>query len=210
MEEDYDHQTKNYRCNAQSCPWRYPGCNIRGAKYGRQNQPSYSGTPISPQYHIGCPKCNAPTEIEVKAPKGAPNIIIILLDDMGFSQPATFGGPIHMPTLQRLADQGLRYNNFHVTGVSSPTRAALLTGRNHHTCNISLVTEMSTAFPGSTGQRPVSVAPLATTLRYNGYATAAFGKSHETAPWEVSPSGPTDRWPTRSGFDKLYLSGKHV
>lgn len=151
-----------------------------------------------------------PPRFEVKTHKGAPNIIIILLDDMGFSQPATFGGPIHMPTLQRLADQGLRYNNFHVTGVSSPTRAALLTGRNHHTCNISLVTEMSTAFPGSTGQRPLSVAPLATTLRYNGYATAAFGKSHETAPWEVSPSGPTDRWPTRSGFDKLYLSGKHV
>ena len=145
-----------------------------------------------------------PPIFEVKPPAGAPNVLIILLDDMGFSQPSTFGGPIHMPTLQRLADQGLRYNNFHTTGVSSPTRAALLNGRNHHTCNTSLVMEMSTAFPGATGQRPVSVAPLATMLRYNGYATAAFGKSHETAPWEVSPSGPTDRWPTRSGFDKFY------
>lgn len=145
-----------------------------------------------------------PPRFEVKAPAGAPNVLIILLDDMGFSQPGTFGGPIHMPTLQRLADQGLRYNNFHTTGVSSPTRAALLTGRNHHTCNTSLVMEMATSFPGATGQRPVSVAPLATMLRYNGYSTAAFGKSHETAPWEVSPSGPTDRWPTRSGFDKFY------
>ncbi len=145
-----------------------------------------------------------PPGFEVKTPAGAPNVLIILLDDMGFSQPGTFGGPIHMPTLQLMADQGLRYNNFHTTGVSSPTRAALLTGRNHHTCNTSLVMEMATAFPGATGRRPVSVAPLATMLRYNGYATAAFGKSHETAPWEVSPSGPTDRWPTRSGFDKFY------
>ncbi len=145
-----------------------------------------------------------PPQFQVKAPTGAPNVLIILLDDMGFSQPGTYGGAINMPTLQRLADQGLRYNNFHTTGVSSPTRAALLTGRNHHTCNTSLVMEMATAFPGSTGQRPVSVAPLATMLRYNGYSTAAFGKSHETAAWEVSPSGPTDRWPTRSGFDKFY------
>jgi arylsulfatase A-like enzyme len=149
-------------------------------------------------------KATPPQRFEVKAPAGAPNVLVILLDDMGFSQPGTFGGPIHMPTLQRLADQGLRYNNFHTTGVSSPTRAALLTGRNHHTCNTSLVMETATAFPGATGQRPSSVAPLATMLRYNGYATAAFGKSHETAPWEVSPSGPTDRWPTRSGFDKFY------
>jgi arylsulfatase A-like enzyme len=145
-----------------------------------------------------------PPGFQVKAPANAPNVLIILIDDMGFSQPATFGGPINMPTLQRLADQGLRYNHFHTTGVSSPTRAALLTGRNHHTCNTSLVMEMATAFPGSTGQRPVSVAPLATMLRYNGYSTAAFGKSHETAAWEVSVSGPTDRWPNRSGFDKFY------
>jgi len=145
-----------------------------------------------------------PPSFQVQAPAGAPNVLIILIDDMGFSQPATFGGPIHMPTLDRLARQGLIYNNFHTTGVSSPTRAALLSGRNHHTCNTSLVMEMSTAFPGATGQRPASVAPLATMLRYNGYSTAAFGKSHETAPWEVSPSGPTDRWPTRSGFDKFY------
>jgi arylsulfatase len=182
---------------------------IIAAAAGAQTTADRTALPISePDYPhstvLDVRKATPPPRFEVKAPRGAPNVLIILLDDMGFSQPGTFGGPIHMPTLQRLADQGLRYNNFHTTGVSSPTRAALLTGRNHHTCNTSLVMEMATAFPGSTGQRPVSVAPLATMLRYNGYATAAFGKSHETAAWEVSPSGPTDRWPTRSGFDKFY------
>lgn len=107
-----------------------------------------------------------PPRFEVKAPDGAPNVLLILLDDMGFSQPSTYGGPINMPTLDRLARQGLLYNCFHTTGVCSPTRAAILTGRNHHTCNTSLVMETSTAFPGATGQRPVSVAPLATMLRY--------------------------------------------
>jgi len=182
---------------------------IIAAAAGAQTTADRTALPISePDYPhstvLDVRKATPPPRFEVKAPRGAPNVLIILLDDMGFSQPGTFGGPIHMPALQRLADQGLRYNNFHTTGVSSPTRAALLTGRNHHTCNTSLVMEMATAFPGSTGQRPVSVAPLATMLRYNGYATAAFGKSHETAAWEVSPSGPTDRWPTRSGFDKFY------
>ena len=182
---------------------------IIAAAAGAQTTVDRTALPVSePDYPhstvLDVRKATPPPRFEVKAPKGAPNVLVILLDDMGFSQPGTFGGPIHMPTLQRLADQGLRYNNFHTTGVSSPTRAALLTGRNHHTCNASLVMEMATAFPGATGQRPVSVAPLATMLRYNGYATAAFGKSHETAAWEVSPSGPTDRWPTRSGFDKFY------
>ncbi|MBP1748518.1 MAG: arylsulfatase, partial [Deltaproteobacteria bacterium] len=96
------------------------------------------------------------------------------------------------------------YNQFHTCALSSPTRSALLTGRNHHMTNTGSIMETSTAYPGNTGQRPESVAPLATMLRYNGYTTAAFGKSHETAAWEVSPSGPTDRWPTRSGFDKFY------
>src|SRR5512139_3098169 len=146
----------------------------------------------------------APPRFEVKAPAGAPNILIVLIDDMGFGQSSTFGGPINMPTVERLAKSGLRYNNFHTTALCSPTRAALLTGRNHHMCNTGSIMESSTAFPGNTGQRPESVAPLAMMLRYNGYTTAHFGKNHETAPWEVSPSGPTDRWPTRSGFDKFY------
>lgn len=146
----------------------------------------------------------APPRFEVKAPAGAPNVLIILIDDMGFGQSSAFGGPIAMQTAERLARNGLKYNQFHTTALSSPTRSALLTGRNHHTSNTGSIMETSTAFPGNTGQRPESVAPLAMMLRYNGYTTAAFGKSHETAAWEVSPSGPTDRWPTRSGFDKFY------
>jgi arylsulfatase A-like enzyme len=146
----------------------------------------------------------APPRFQVKAPEKAPNVLIVLIDDMGFGQCSAFGGPIHMPTIEKLAKGGLRYNQFHTTALCSPTRCALLTGRNHHVCNMSSITETATAFPGATGQRPNSVAPLAEMLRLNGYSTAAFGKSHETAPWEVSPSGPTDRWPTRSGFDKFY------
>jgi arylsulfatase A-like enzyme len=146
----------------------------------------------------------APPRFEVKAPAAAPNVLIVLIDDMGFGQSSAFGGPIHMPTLHKMAKGGLKYNKFHTTALCSPTRAALLTGRNHHVCNMGSITETATAFPGQTGQRPNSVAPLAEMLRLNGYSTAAFGKSHETAAWEVSPSGPTDRWPTRSGFDKFY------
>lgn len=145
-----------------------------------------------------------PPRFMVSAPTKAPNVIIVLIDDMGFGQPSAFGGPVQMPTMERLANNGLRYNNFHTTALCSPTRAALLTGRNHHVCNMGSITETATSFPGQTGQRPDSVAPLAETLRLNGYATGAFGKSHETAVWEVSASGPTDRWPTRSGFDKFY------
>jgi arylsulfatase len=145
-----------------------------------------------------------PPRFEVKSPAGAPNVLIVLIDDMGFGQSSAFGGPINMPTVDRLASNGLRYNQFHTTALCSPTRMALLTGRNHHTGNTGSIMETSTAFPGNTGQRPESVAPLAMMLRYNGYSTAHFGKNHETAAWEVSPSGPTDRWPTRSGFDKFY------
>jgi arylsulfatase A-like enzyme len=145
-----------------------------------------------------------PPRFEVKAPANAPNVVIVLIDDMGFGQSSAFGGPINMPTVEQLANGGLRYNQFHTTALCSPTRAALLSGRNHHMNNMGSITETATAFPGQTGQRPNSVAPLAEMLRLNGYSTAAFGKSHETAAWEVSPSGPTDRWPTRSGFDKFY------
>jgi len=146
----------------------------------------------------------APPRFDIKAPAGAPNVLIVLLDDMGFGQSSCFGGPIHMPTADRLGNAGLRYNQFHTAALCSPTRAALLSGRNHHMTNFGSIAETATAYPGNTGQRPGNVAPLATMLRYNGYSTAAFGKSHETAAWEVSASGPTDRWPTRSGFDKFY------
>jgi arylsulfatase len=149
-------------------------------------------------------KATPPPRFEVKAPEGAPNVLIVLIDDMGFGMSSAFGGPIHMPTVDRLAREGLRYNRFHTTALCSPTRTALLSGRNHHMNNMGAITEAATSFPGYTGQRPNNVAPLAEMLRLNGYSTAFFGKNHETAAWEVSPSGPTDRWPTRSGFDKFY------
>jgi len=145
-----------------------------------------------------------PERFEVRAPAGAPNVLIVLIDDMGFGMSEAFGGPIHMPTATRLANDGLRYNQFHTTALCSPTRAALMSGRNHHTANFGSIAETATSFPGQTGQRPNSVAYLAEMVRLNGYSTAQFGKNHETAPWEVSPSGPTNRWPTRSGFDKFY------
>jgi arylsulfatase A-like enzyme len=145
-----------------------------------------------------------PQRFQVKAPAGAPNILIVLIDDMGFGQSSAFGGPIHMPTVDALANEGLRFNQFHTTALCSPTRAALLSGRNHHMNNMGGITEIATAFPGNTGQKPASVAPIAEMLRLNGYSTAQFGKNHETAAWEVSVSGPTDRWPTRQGFDKFY------
>jgi arylsulfatase len=146
----------------------------------------------------------SPPRFEVKAPENAPNILIIILDDMGFGAPSTFGGPAQMPVADRLANNGLMYNSFHTTALCAPTRTALLSGRNHHMNNMGSITETATSYPGYTGQRPNNVAPLASILRYNGYSTAHFGKNHETAAWEVSPSGPTDRWPVRNGFDKFY------
>ena len=116
----------------------------------------------------------------------------MLIDDMGFGQSSAFGGPIHMPTVDRLANAGLRYNEFHTTALCSPTRTALLSGRNHHTNNFGSIAETATTFPGQTGQRPNSVTPVAEMLRLNGYSTAAFGKSHETAAWgqSIRPNRP--------------------
>jgi len=145
-----------------------------------------------------------PARFEVKAPAGAPNVVIILIDDLGFGATSTFGGPIPTPTLDRLAKAGLRYNNFHTTALCSPTRVALKSGRNHHTANAGSIMETSTAYPGNTGAIPNRVAPLAEMLRLNGFSTAAFGKWHEAAAWETSDSGPFDRWPTHQGFDKFY------
>src|SRR6188508_2882241 len=149
-------------------------------------------------------EAKAPPRFEVRAPEGAPNVVIVLIDDIGFGHSSAFGGPIHMPTLEKLAANGLKYNRFHTTALCSPTRVALLTGHNHHANNAGAIMELATGFPGNTGVRPSTITPLAEILRQNGYSTAAFGKYHETAPWEVSVSGPYDRWPTGSGFDKFY------
>jgi len=163
-------------------------------------EPSYARSNVLDIRNAPAP----PPRFQIKAPAGAPNVLIVLIDDMGFGQSSAFGGPIHMPTVDRLADNGLRYNQFHTTALCSPTRSALLTGRNHHMNNTGSIMETATSMPGNTGQRPENVAPLAMMLRYNGYTTAHFGKNHETAAWEVSASGPTDRWPVRNGFDKFY------
>ena len=145
-----------------------------------------------------------PDIFQVKAPEGAPNIVIVMIDDIGFGATSTFGGAIETPTFDRLADNGLRFNQFHTTALCSPTRASLLSGRNHHNMNVGSVMEVATGFQGNQGIRPDNAKYVAETLRQNGYSTAAFGKWHETATWEVSVSGPFFRWPTNSGFDKFY------
>jgi arylsulfatase len=140
----------------------------------------------------------------LKAPKGAPNVLVILLDDVGFGHASTFGGPVPTPTLDRLAKNGLMYNTFHTTALCSPTRAALLTGRNHHSAGSGVIIEIGTGFPGYTGIIPQSCAMVPEILRGNGYATAMFGKAHNTPEMEISPAGPFNRWPTGQGFDYFY------
>ena len=138
------------------------------------------------------------------APKGAPNVLIILLDDVGFGHPSTFGGPIQTKALQRLADEGALYNRFHTTALCSPTRAAMLTGRNHHSVHTGVIQELATGFPGYNGVLPKDSATIATILRDNGYSTAAFGKWHNTPDYEINAAGPFDRWPTGLGFDYFW------
>lgn len=138
------------------------------------------------------------------APQGAPNIVLILLDDVGFGSFGTFGGPVPTPTLDRIADLGLRYNQFHTTALCSPTRAAMLTGRNHHSVHMGGITEIANSFPGYDSAIPPEAATMAQVLRMSGYATSVFGKWHLAPSWEQSPAGPFDRWPTGLGFDKFY------
>jgi arylsulfatase A-like enzyme len=139
-----------------------------------------------------------------KAPAGAPNVLIILIDDSGFGQWGTFGGQVPTPNLDRLAKMGLRYTRFHTTALCSPTRAALLTGRNHHSAGTGVITEIGDAYPGYSGQVPKSTAMFAEVLRQNGYSTAFIGKNHNIADWETSIAGPFDRWPSLQGFDYFY------
>lgn len=140
----------------------------------------------------------------VPALANAPNVVIVLLDDVGFGAAETFGGPVPTPTLERLAEQGLRYNRFHTTGICSPTRASLLTGRNAHAVGVGAVLNSASNHPGKLGILRDDAKTLAQVLREWGYATGAFGKWHLTPDWETSPAGPFDRWPTRKGFDHFY------
>ena len=139
--------------------------------------------PVFPKItELDARKATAPPPFSVKAPEGAPNVVIVLIDDIGFGAADGFGGAIRTPTLDRLAADGLRFNQFHTTALCSPTRMAILTGRNHHSANAGSVMEVATGFQGNRGQRPLSVATVTEMLRLNGYNTAAFGKYHETAP----------------------------
>jgi len=194
-------------CNANRPPEPAPDATKRAAAAGGDIDRTVLPIPepATPTItEMDARKATPPPRFDVKAPQGAPNVVIVLIDDIGFGHSSAFGGPAQMPTAEKLAGAGLRFNRFHTTALCSPTRTALLTGRNHHINNAGAIMELATAFPGNTGIRPASVAPLAEILRLNGYSTAAFGKYHETPPWEVSVSGPYDRWPTRSGFDKFY------
>ncbi|GAA5140430.1 arylsulfatase AtsD [Nocardioides marinquilinus] len=139
-----------------------------------------------------------------RAPSGAPNVLVVMLDDMGFGASSAFGGPCRMPTAERLAENGLRYSRFHTTALCSPTRSALLTGRNHHSVGMGTVTNLATDEPGYDAMRSPSKATLARTLNLNGYATGAFGKMHQTPNAEVTPAGPFTHWPTNEGFEKFY------
>ena len=145
----------------------------------------------------------APIE-PILPPEGAPNVLLILIDDAGFGSSSAFGGPCQTPNAERLASTGLKYNRFHTTALCSPSRAALLTGRNHHSVGMGGITELATAAPGNTSSIPNDAASIAKTLKYNGYSTAQFGKCHEVPVWETSPIGPFDRWPLGQGFEKFY------
>ena len=145
----------------------------------------------------------------VEAPTGAPNVLVVLIDDAGFGNPSTFGGPIDTPNFDRMAEQGLRYNRFHVTAMCSPTRAALLTGRNHHAVGMGGIPEFAGGFPGYSAMLPKDAAPFPKVLKENGYSTAAVGKWHLTPEKEQGPAGPFNHWPNAWGFD-YYLSLIHI
>lgn len=188
-------------------------CNTANEKENMDSADSYvmdrSVLPIQPPPHTPVTIMDArdaekPPVFSVEAPEGAPNIVVVLIDDIGFGATSTFGGAINTPTFDKLADNGLKFNRFHTTALCSPTRASLLSGRNHHNMNVGSVMEVATGFYGNQGIRPDNAKYFAETLKQNGYSTAAFGKWHETATWEVSVSGPYKRWPTHSGFDKFY------
>jgi len=155
-------------------------------------------------YSAKDPSTKFPPIRPLRPPAGAPNVLIILLDDVGFGASSAFGGPCRTPTAERLAKGGLKYTRFHTTALCSPTRAALLTGRNHHAVGMGGITEIATSAPGYNSLRPNTCAPLAEILKLNGYSTAQFGKCHEVPVFESSPIGPFDHWPTGSGFEHFF------
>lgn len=167
--------------------------------------------PIPDPQHVGLttydardPNTKYPPITMLRPPAGAPNVLIVLIDDVGFGASSAFGGPCRTPVAERLASGGVKLNRFHTTALCSPTRQAMLTGRNHHSVGMGAVTELATSAPGNSSIRPKNKAPIAETLKLNGYSTAQFGKCHEVPVWEVSPVGPFQQWPTGSGFEYFY------
>ena len=172
---------------------------------------SRTNLPIPDPQHVGLttydakdPDTTFPPIEPLRPPAGAPNVLLVLLDDVGFGASSAYGGPCDTPTAERLAAGGLSFTRFHTTALCAPTRAALLTGRNHHSVGMGAVPDLATSAPGYNSMRPKAAAPLAETLRLNGYSTAQFGKCHEVPMWENSPVGPFDLWPTGSGFEYFY------
>jgi arylsulfatase A-like enzyme len=155
-------------------------------------------------YDAKDPKTSFPPVEPLRPPAGAPNVLVILIDDCGFGASSAFGGPCSTPNAERLAAAGLKFTRFHTTALCAPTRAALLTGRNHHAVGMGAITELATAAPGNSSVRPDTAAPLADILKLNGYSTAQFGKCHEVPVWETSPMGPFRQWPTGAGFEYFY------
>lgn len=150
------------------------------------------------------PETSFPVIEPLRPPAGAPNIVICMLDDVGFGAPSAFGGPCATPTAERLAENGLKCTRFHTTALCSPTRAALLTGRNHHSVGMGGVTDIATSSPGYTSVRPKNKATIAEILKLNGYSTAQIGKCHEVPTWQSNPFGPFDQWPIGNGFEYFY------
>jgi arylsulfatase len=156
-------------------------------------------------YDAKDPDTSYPAIEPLLPPEGAPNVLVILLDDVGFGASSALGGPVDMPTAERLAGGGLKYTRFHTTALCAPTRAALLSGRNHHSVGMGSITETATSAPGNNSLRPNTKAPVAETLKLNGYSTAQFGKCHEVPVWQASPMGPFDGWPSGGGgFEYFY------
>ena len=174
-------------------------------KFGREVLPiperRYSGLVT---YDAKDPDTSFPPIEPLRPPEGAPNVLIVLLDDVGFGASSAFGGPCQTPTAEKLVGTGLRYNRFHSTALCSPTRSALLTGRNHHSVGMGGITELATSAPGYSSIWPDNAATLAETLKLNGYSTAQFGKCHEVPVWENNPMGPFKQWPTGKGFEYFY------
>ncbi|MFN7733113.1 MAG: arylsulfatase [Pirellula sp.] len=189
-------------CHAQSTQVQ-----MAESAFGAPVTPTVLPRPVDPfhgKIHLRAKDSVSDFPQPLQAPEGAPNILLVLLDDVGFGATSVFGGPCQTPNFQKLADRGLRYNQFHTTALCSPTRAALITGRNHHSVHTGVITEAATGFPGYDSVMHKDTATVAEILKQNGWGTAWFGKNHNVPDWQSSQAGPFDLWPTGLGFDHFY------